>query len=652
MLKINKLTKRYRLSKKSFFTALNKVSFEVKDENMVAIIGESGSGKSTLMNLVSTIDTPTNGFVEYDDEKVTFLKEKKRAIHRKNNVGFIFQSFNLISDISVLENVAIVMEIAGHGKEERYARAKELLELVGLKDHMTKKPGFLSGGQKQRVAIARALANNPELILADEPTGALDSSTSKEIMKLLATIASSGKKVLIVTHDMKVASYCERIIKMEDGNIIEDVANESEHLDKIDLPEPLEKSRGGLGLSGAFKLSSSAFKKRIKNNALLSFGTAIAIASLLIINIATSSIDNYFEDLYESFGNGDTATVMVMPTNFDQDLTKVDLTDAYDFDQFENITNYAEIPTYKLESGGIFFLEDDSTINPRIIYPNGINTFGTKDLLSGKSPTEKNQIVVGADIVKSLGFTNDSIIGEKIPITVTNSMLEVNEVVEFEITGVLTNEGIRNNQQTVYFNDQFFLDYGVQDFSFLKTYIVEIKEGTIDDTISEINMSPNKDAMAMAMRSLQEVSMLEMLLEGTFTLFNVILGVSVFVAAIMIAVMSYVSILERMREVGVLRAIGAQKRDILRMFILEALAIGFIAGIFACIIGVSAGYILVNVANDVVDFSNFGAQLELYVSPISIVVVIIGSTILALVSSVISIMRGLSIPPVDALKMK
>lgn len=657
MLKISNLTKKYKISKKNFFTALNKVNFEINDENMVAIIGESGSGKSTLMNLISTIDTPTNGFIEYDNNKVTFLKEKKRALHRKDNVGFVFQSFNLISDISVLENVAIVMEIAGHKQDERYKRAKELLELVGLKDHLQKKPGYLSGGQKQRVAIARALANNPDLILADEPTGALDSSTSKEIMKLLATIAASGKKVIIVTHDMKVASYCERIIKMQDGNIIEDTKNNSEYLDKIELPTPLNKSKGSLGFSGAFKLSSSAFMKRFKNNILLSIGTAIAIASLLIINIVTSSIDNYFDDLYRYYGNENAITIIASPLEFEAGSEPLNLNELLDLEQYENIVKYENLPTYNAESEGEFTLSDGLAIAPRTIYPNEIRTFGEKDLLSGDAPKSKDEIVVSEDIAKKYGFDKNSAIGETININLKMQSQEENQVNEFKVVGVLSSTGVRNNQGVVYFHNEFMEQYGVYDLGeYIVSYIVEVKDGTADDVISQINSKSSENMangfMAFSLRELQEVSMMETLLDGTFDIFSIILGVSVFVAAIMIAVLSYVSILERMREVGVLRAIGAQKKDILRMFLIEAFAIGLIAGVIASIIGVASGFALVEVANNVIDFSVLGANLELYIKPLSIVIVILGSTILAVVSSVISIMKGLSIPPVEALKMK
>ncbi|MFV0498814.1 MAG: ATP-binding cassette domain-containing protein [Bacilli bacterium] len=660
MLKISNLTKNYKVGKRKYFTALKDVNFEINDENMIAVIGESGSGKSTLMNLISTIDIPSNGYVEYKSQKITFLKDRKRTLHRKENVGFIFQSFNLITDISVLENVAIVMEIAGYPKAKRYKRAEELLVLVGLSDHLHKRPGYLSGGQKQRVAIARALANNPDLILADEPTGALDKKTSQEIMKLLSTIAASGKKVIIVTHDMKVASYCERIITMKDGLIIEDKKNQFEELNKIELPKPLKKTKRGLGFSGVFKLSSSAFVKRIRRNILLSIGTAIAISSLFIINIAKTSLTSYFEDLYKFYGNENVAKVMVINLyeNFAADMSgKKSNSSKEIFSKYSEIDKIVSVPNYNI-SNNEFKLSDGTSVDNNTIYPDGIRFFGTKDLLAGSAPDQKNEIAITEDIAKLEGHTNKNAIGKKLSITMTDFLTAKTTQTEFKISGVVKNDGPRNNLNTIYLNDEFSASYGTTDDSaeFLSNYIIEVEEGKIKSFLEKLNKSNSKNLSSgyviSPFRDVQMVSMIELMINGTLQLFSVILGVSVFVAAIMIMVMSYVSILERMKEVGVLRAIGAQKRDIVKMFMIESTAIGLFSGIFASIIGIGLGAVLINVANNMFDFTMLGAEMTLHVRMLSVLIVILGSIILSIVSSLISIFKGLSVAPVDALKMK
>lgn len=214
------VTKSYKMSKKNIVKALNGVDIEVKEGDFSAIIGPSGCGKSTLMHILGLLDRPDEGKVEIEGEDMTRLKEKTAYRMRAKKIGFIFQGFNLIPTLSAFENVMLAGKYGGMTISERKKRAKELLELIGLKDRINHKPNELSGGQQQRVAIARALMNDPALILADEPTGELDSKTSLEIMKILLKLNKDEKKTfLIVTHNMDVANVCKKIIKLKDGKV-------------------------------------------------------------------------------------------------------------------------------------------------------------------------------------------------------------------------------------------------------------------------------------------------------------------------------------------------------------------------------------------------------------------------------------------------
>ena len=221
MLKINKLHKSYKMGDSSLHV-LKGINLNVEKGEMVAIMGSSGSGKSTLLNIIGILDELDSGEYTLDGIEIKDLTEKKAAQYRNKFLGFVFQSFNLINFKNALENVALPLYYQGLKRKERQEKAMFHLEKVGLADWSTHLPNELSGGQKQRVAIARALAAEPKLLLADEPTGALDSATSQEIMQFLQQLNDEGKTILIVTHEADISLMCKRIVKLKDGVIMED----------------------------------------------------------------------------------------------------------------------------------------------------------------------------------------------------------------------------------------------------------------------------------------------------------------------------------------------------------------------------------------------------------------------------------------------
>lgn len=206
--------------------AIQSISMDINQNEYVALMGPSGSGKSTLMNILGCLDTPSRGTYILNGTDVSHLIDNELAEIRNREIGFVFQTFNLLPRYTALENVALPLIYAGMGKQERETRAKKVLEQVGLGDRMEHKPNELSGGQRQRVAVARALVNNPAIILADEPTGNLDSKTSVEIMQLFADIHKAGNTVILVTHEPDIAKYANRIIHLIDGLVESDKAKE------------------------------------------------------------------------------------------------------------------------------------------------------------------------------------------------------------------------------------------------------------------------------------------------------------------------------------------------------------------------------------------------------------------------------------------
>lgn len=213
------LTRQYRVGPTTV-AAVAGVDLEIEHGEAVALVGPSGSGKSTLLNLLGGLDSPTSGEIWVDGENIAQASPKRLVAHRRERIGFVFQSFNLLQHRTAIENVEVPLMVAGIDRAERRKQASALLERVGLGARTDHRPNQLSGGEQQRVAIARSLANHPKILLADEPTGNLDSATGLEVMALLRELNEGGLTVILVTHDMMVASYADRIVRLRDGKIV------------------------------------------------------------------------------------------------------------------------------------------------------------------------------------------------------------------------------------------------------------------------------------------------------------------------------------------------------------------------------------------------------------------------------------------------
>lgn len=238
---IEKISKVYKMGDE-IINALKSVSLSIDRNEYVALMGPSGSGKSTLMNILGCLDSPTAGTYILNDIDVSSMSDSELAEVRNKQIGFVFQTFNLLPRLSALDNVALPLVYAGYNKQQRIEKATEALNKVGLGDRMTHKPNELSGGQRQRVAIARALVNDPAIILADEPTGNLDTKTSVEIMGIFERIHNAGNTIIVVTHEPDIADHAHRIIKLRDGLVEANYLNDK--IIKVDDPNHHYKVKG------------------------------------------------------------------------------------------------------------------------------------------------------------------------------------------------------------------------------------------------------------------------------------------------------------------------------------------------------------------------------------------------------------------------
>lgn len=617
MLEIKNVNKKYKINNKESFQALYDINVAFEKGELVSIVGESGSGKSTLMNLIGGLDSDFTGTIIAGGENLGKLTDKQLDKYRKDKVGFVFQSFNLISHLSILDNVTLALTLSNISEKEKVERATQMLKKVGLESQLKKKPAQLSGGQKQRVAIARALINDPEIIIADEPTGALDTTTTMQILKILKEIADSGKLVIMVTHSEKVASISSRVVEISDGRIVSDHKNENYTKEDVNDFQGIEindksahegkkknpsKEKQNLSLFSAIRLSFHNMWASKTKNFLMAFGVAIGIGSLILMMCFSSGITDYISETMKSYSDPTIVTISKKSGTF------------FSYESFtpEEIPTLTADINSELEQAGLDFrMSADNTSNgynvmtimgqltAEVVYDdsgrlegNDVKTsqiyylyttppyYTEKNIIDGKMSTSDNGIMLSAGINKM--FEDKNAIGKNVTVNINYNGDVI--PIEEEITATVDTSVMAG----------FLVMY--IDYDLFKSYYEEKTGTTLQPNTLYVKTDSKKtsDVINSYLSTLNgytgsiEESLANMfneMLSIIGTSLMVIAGISLLVSAIMILVVMYMSVSERTKEIGVLKSIGARRKDIRRIFTSESFLVGLLSGICGLLFG-------------------------------------------------------------------
>jgi macrolide transport system ATP-binding/permease protein len=587
MIELHEIQKKYQIGENSFY-ALKNVSLKIEDGELVAIMGPSGSGKSTLMHILGLLDVPTHGSYKLNGKEVSKLSEDELAVIRREVIGFVFQQFNLLSRMSALENVALPALYTE--KKMDFERAKELLEKVDLKNRLAHHPNKLSGGQQQRVAIARALINRPKIILADEPTGNLDSKSKKEIMGLLKKLNDLGITVIIVTHEEEVAREADRIIAIRDGEIQSDEEVHKKQK-KID-PLPQNQRANHFPLSRIVTHFYQSFRTLAANKVrtiLSMLGILIGVASVVAMLALGTGAQKDIEKQLASLGSnllvlrpgairGAGGAFLEAGTT-----TRLTLEDAQEIKQLDGVVDAA--PSVNGRGQVTYQNKNWNTLVMGVMPSYGemraslpmVGRFFT-----GDENQKRNRVaLIGITLVRELFQGNDPI-GEN---------LKINKV-NFQVIGVLPEKGYQGFRDQ---DDVILVPLNTAMNRLLgKTYVdsIDIQLDSADHTealenkitnlmITRKRIPPSQQQDALQIRNMADIQAAMSQTTKTMTLLlSIIAAISLFVGGIGIMNIMLVSVAERTREIGLRKAVGANRFDILVQFLAESLVVSVSGGLF------------------------------------------------------------------------
>ena len=573
---------------------LHGISLDIHAGEFVAIMGASGSGKSTLMNILGCLDSPTGGQYRLDGEDVSTLDADALAALRRRTFGFVFQSYNLISTSTAQENVEVPAIYAGMPAAERHERAAELLNSLKLGDRIDHRPNQLSGGQQQRVSIARALMNGGRIILADEPTGALDSQSGEDVMELLRNMHQQGHTIIVITHAREVAERADRLIEIKDGEILSDTTKRG--IPDRQAPQRLQQAGDGhaariADISEAVKMAMRALRANIFRTVLTLLGIIIGVSSVVTMLAIGTGAQNSILDRINAMG---TDLVLVRPSmaGFRGSGSIATLVPA-DADAILELPNIkSAVPevtgTVTLRRGNVDYQSQANGTVPAFSEAKSWK-LATGDFITQNDITSYAPVaVLGATVVKTLFPDGSNPIGQYILI----------QKIPFQVIGTLAPKGAGfggTDQDDVVIVPLSTGNLRLFGQKYVRTITVQVKDADLINTTQEQiqdlldERHKQRDTMITNMSSIRDDAAA---MGSTMTLFlGSVAAISLLVGGIGVMNIMLVSVTERTREIGVRMATGARRRDILLQFITEALTVSAIGGAFGVVIGLGAAAI-------------------------------------------------------------
>lgn len=622
VIELKKIKKTYHLEKINV-PVLHGINLDILQGEFVVIMGPSGSGKSTLLNILGLLDKPSSGSFKLSGTEISKYSDDELAALRNHYLGFIFQQFNLLPKLTAKENVALPTIYANSKDSQEAADPQKLLELVGLKDRVEHRPNELSGGQQQRVAIARSLINKPLIIFADEPTGNLDTKSTKEIIKILKDLNDSGITIVMVTHEPELAAYATRIIKLKDGLIIEDekkadVGDKS----KIIQDKQIFKHKP-FSLFRAKDYFIQAFRSLISNKmrSILSvLGVMIGVASLISMLAVGTGAQKAIEDQVASMGSNllmvHARAVARGGISSSDEGSRLRLFHEDIDDLKKNISGISAITGYA--NGRVQIVANGNNYNTRlegvsVDYPNMRNSHPVRGrFFTERENLEKKRVaLLGKTVIQELWGSEDfDPIGEYV---------KINRI-DFQIIGVLPTKGSSGWRDE---DDKIIIPIStsmnrVTGNDYINNMDVQVAEDADMDEVADAIVQrllfthrfPSWQTDAIRVRNMAEM---QETMSSMAKAFSLLLGsiafISLLVGGIGIMNIMFVSVSERTKEIGLRKAIGANNADILFQFIIESVVVCCVGGIAGILFGAGVSIIISKVAGWTTSISSFSVIL-------------------------------------------